>query len=168
MAMTCDYRIMAKGKYKIGLNETLLVICRKDFQLPIEQNNKVTIFSKGIKAPFWFRDTMINTIGYRETEKALQLGKLYSAEEALKINLVDEVAELNDVIPKAEEQMKTWLKIPTVARELTKTSMRQDTLSRLLSQRDADTNEFVEFTTREYVQRSLGVYLESLKNRKTK
>lgn len=25
MAMSCDYRIMAKGPYKIGLNETLLV-----------------------------------------------------------------------------------------------------------------------------------------------
>jgi len=25
MALSCDYRIMAKGPYKIGLNETLLV-----------------------------------------------------------------------------------------------------------------------------------------------
>ena len=25
MAMSCDYRIMARGPYKIGLNETLLV-----------------------------------------------------------------------------------------------------------------------------------------------
>ena len=32
LAMSCDYRIMSKGPYKIGLNETLL----------------------GITAPFWF------------------------------------------------------------------------------------------------------------------
>jgi len=25
MALTCDYRIMSSGSYKIGLNETLLV-----------------------------------------------------------------------------------------------------------------------------------------------
>lgn len=146
VAMTCDYRIMAKGPYQIGLNETLL----------------------GIKAPFWFRDTMINTIGYRETEKALQLGKMYSNEEALKINLIDEVVEPKDVLAKAEEQMGVWLRIPTIARELTKSSMRRDTLSKLLSQRDADVDQFVEFSSKEYVQRSLEGYLEQLKNRKPK
>jgi 3,2-trans-enoyl-CoA isomerase len=124
--------------------------------------------TKGIKAPFWFCDTMINTIGYRETEKALQLGKLYSDIEALKINLVDEIVEVSEVVPRAEEQIKIWLKIPVVARELTKSSMRRDIISKLLSQREADTNEFVDFTTKEYVQRSLGAYLESLKIRKSK
>lgn len=82
---------MAKGPYKIGLNETLL----------------------GIKAPFWFRDTMTNTIGYRECEKALQLGKLYSPEEALAINLVDEIVDQKDLISKAEEQMVQWCRIPS-------------------------------------------------------
>merc|ERR1712127_924148 len=80
MAMSCDYRIMTKGPYKMGLNETLL----------------------GIKAPFWFIDTMINTIGHRETEKALQLGKLYSPEEALAVNLVDELCEPNELMDKAQ------------------------------------------------------------------
>lgn len=56
---------------------------------------------------------MINTIGYRETEKALQLGKLYSPEEALAINLVDEVVEPNNLIAKAEEQMIKWCSIPS-------------------------------------------------------
>jgi len=32
---------------------------------------------QGIVAPTWFSDVMINTVGTRETEKALQLGKLY-------------------------------------------------------------------------------------------
>jgi len=43
---------------------------------------------------------------------ALQLGKLYSAEEALKINLVDELAEPKDVLLRAQEQMAIWSKIP--------------------------------------------------------
>jgi hypothetical protein len=41
-------------------------------------------------------------------------------------------------------------------------------LSKLLSQRDADVDEFVEFSSKEYVQRSLEGYLELLKNRKPK
>ena len=65
-----------------------------------------------IKAPFWFRDTMINTIGFRESEKALQLGKLYSAEEALAINLVDEIVDPQHLLAKAEEQMLQWIRIP--------------------------------------------------------
>ena len=57
---------------------------------------------------------MINTIGFRESEKALQLGKLYSPEEALAVNLVDEIVESSDVLLKAEEQMQLWCKIPSL------------------------------------------------------
>ena len=72
-----------------------------------------SFISKGIKAPFWFRDTMINTIGFRESEKALQLGKMYSPEEALSIGLVDEIVEPINVLTKAEEEMQKWCKIPS-------------------------------------------------------
>lgn len=64
-------------------------------------------------APFWFRDVFINTIGYRESEKALQLGLLYSPEEAIKIKLIDEICAPNDLLAKAEEQMLIWSKIPS-------------------------------------------------------
>ena len=90
MALSCDYRIMAKGPYKIGLNATVV----------------------GIKAPFWLKDTMVNTIGYRESEKALQLGTLYSPEEALKVNLVDEIVDQKDLMQQSQMQMEKWLKIP--------------------------------------------------------
>lgn len=72
------------------------------------------IQNKRIKAPFWFRDTMINTIGFRESEKALQIGKLYSPEEALAVNLVDEIVDQKDLLVKAEEQMVKWCKIPSI------------------------------------------------------
>jgi 3,2-trans-enoyl-CoA isomerase len=67
---------------------------------------------KGIKAPFWFRDTFINTIGNREAEKALQLGTLFTPEQALDIKLVDEIVEPKDVLAVAEQEMSKWLKIP--------------------------------------------------------
>ena len=53
-----------------------------------------------------------------------------------------------------------------VARELTKSSMRRDTISKLLAQREADTEAFVEYGQKEFVQKSLGAYLESLKKPK--
>jgi 3,2-trans-enoyl-CoA isomerase len=57
---------------------------------------------------------MINTIGNRESEKALQLGLLYSPEEAARINLVDQVVAPDELLAKAEEQMQIWLKIPSI------------------------------------------------------
>ncbi|CAI5674257.1 enoyl-CoA delta isomerase 1, mitochondrial isoform X2 [Oreochromis niloticus] len=91
LSMTCDYRIMADNpRYSIGLNETQL----------------------GIVAPFWFKDTMINTVGHRTTEMALQLGLLYSPAEALKIGLVDQLVPEDQVLTTATETMTKWLAIP--------------------------------------------------------
>lgn len=145
MAMSCDYRIMADNpRYSIGLNETLL----------------------GIVAPYWFKDTMINTIGHRETEKALQLGLLYSAPDALKISMVDELVPEETVLSAATETMSKWLKIPDHARQITKSMMRKPTIDKLTSNREIDIKYFVNFITKDSIQKSLGLYLAMLKKRK--
>jgi|LakMenEpi03Aug12_release.lakeMendotaPanAssembly.Ray.scaffolds.fasta_scaffold4053721_1 3,2-trans-enoyl-CoA isomerase len=54
---------------------------------------------------------MINTIGERQCEKALQIGKIYKPKEALKIHLVDELANSEDLLKAAEDQMKKWISI---------------------------------------------------------
>jgi len=56
---------------------------------------------------------MTRTIGYRESEKALQIGLLFSPEEALKTNLIDEICAPNELLSKAEIQIQKWLKIPS-------------------------------------------------------
>uniref|UniRef100_A0A3P8YBT0 Enoyl-CoA delta isomerase 1, mitochondrial n=1 Tax=Esox lucius TaxID=8010 RepID=A0A3P8YBT0_ESOLU len=145
MALACDYRIMADNpRYSIGLNETQL----------------------GIVAPFWFKDTMINTVGNRTAEVALQLGLLYSAPDALKIGLVDQLVPQDQVLTAAQENMAKWLAIPDPARQITKSMMRKQTIDRLLSNREADITNFVSFITKESIQRSLRMYLEMLKGRK--
>ena len=69
---------------------------------------------KGITAPSWIKDTMVNTIGRRETEKALQLGKVYTPQQAEAINLVDELVPQQKLLASAEEQMKNWCRIPSI------------------------------------------------------
>ena len=54
---------------------------------------------------------MLNTIGHRETEYALQLGKLYGADEALKVGLVDRLCAEDQVVEAAKEEMSRWLKV---------------------------------------------------------
>lgn len=145
MSIACDYRIMAENpRYSIGLNETML----------------------GIVAPFWFKDTMVNTVGHRATEVALELGLLYSAPEALKTGLVDRLVPEDQVLPAAQEAMAKWLAIPDHARQITKSMMRKPTVDKLLSNREADTHNFVSFITKDSIQKSLRMYLEMLKKRK--
>lgn len=145
MTLTCDYRIMADNpRYSIGLNETQL----------------------GIVAPFWFKDTMANTVGHRNTELALELGLLYSAPEALTIGLVDKLVPEDQVLTAATETMTKWLAIPDHARQITKAMMRKQTIDKLLSNREADIHNFVSFITKDSIQKSLRMYLEMLKKRK--
>jgi hypothetical protein len=44
--------------------------------------------------------------------------------------------------------------------------MRRDTISKLLAQRDTDIENFVEFTTKDFIQKSLKSYIEMLKKPK--
>lgn len=52
-----------------------------------------------------------------------------------------------------------------VARAMTKRMMREDTLNRLLSQKDADIENFIESTLDPVLQANLEKYLESLKKK---
>ncbi|XP_053220779.1 enoyl-CoA delta isomerase 1, mitochondrial [Podarcis raffonei] len=145
MAMSCDYRIMADNpKYSIGLNETKL----------------------GIVAPFWFKDTMINAIGHRATDRSIQLGLLYPAADALKIGIVDELAPEENIQKVAAEVMAQWLAVPDHARQLSKSSMRKPTVDHLLAHREADIQNFVRFISRDSIQKSLQMYMQMLKQKK--
>lgn len=94
ISLCCDYRVMASGNFRIGLNESQI----------------------GIVAPFWFVDLYCRTIGERHSERLLQLGAMISPEEALEIGMVDEVAEADRVVDAAVEALKPFLTVPAVVR----------------------------------------------------
>ncbi|XP_066238955.1 enoyl-CoA delta isomerase 1, mitochondrial [Saccopteryx leptura] len=145
ISLSCDYRILADNpKFVIGLNETQL----------------------GIVAPFWFKDTLVNTIGHRAAERALQLGLLFPPAKALQVGMVDKLVPEDQVQSTALSVMEQWMAIPAHARQLTKNMMRKPTADRLVKQRDADIQNFVSFISRDSIQKSLQMYLEKLKQRK--
>lgn len=55
---------------------------------------------------------MLNTVGFRQTEMALQLGTLFKTEEALNIGLIDKVVPQEEVLSAAQQEMQRWFKIP--------------------------------------------------------
>ncbi|GFV92854.1 enoyl-CoA delta isomerase 1, mitochondrial [Trichonephila clavipes] len=145
MSLSCDHNIMVKSRASIGLNETML----------------------GIVAPKWFRAVYINSLGFRKAEHALKIGKLFSPEEALKLDLVKELVDSpSDVVPKAQEELDKWMKIPGAALQMTKLSMRKPFVDDLISYEEQEVEEIVHFVYQEQVQKTLGKYFESLKDKK--
>ncbi|XP_068764280.1 enoyl-CoA delta isomerase 1, mitochondrial [Struthio camelus] len=146
LALSCDYRIMAENpKFSIGLNEAQL----------------------GIVAPFWFKDTFVNVVGHRVAERSLQLGCLHSAPEAHRIGLVDELVPEEKLRDKAAAVVAQWLALPDHARQLTKSMMRKSVLDRLVAHREEDIQNFISFITKESIQKSLRMYMEMLKKKKS-
>ena len=147
LALCSDYRVMQGPKFTIGLNETLL----------------------GIVAPFWFKDSMQNVVGQRQTELALMLGTLFTADQALSIGLVDSVhQDKAECLAEATKMVHRLVKIPAEARHVSKMLMRQPTLDKLTADREADVEHFVNFVTQPAIQKPLGRYLEALKAKSKK
>ena len=78
LAIACDYRVMVAGKSRIALNEI---------------NFGSSLFAGSV-------ELMIFWMGHREAERAIMSGAMYSAEEALKLGLIDEVVS-EDQLPEA-------------------------------------------------------------------
>merc|ERR1740137_89024 len=142
LSMCCDYRAMVGPKFTIGLNETQL----------------------GIVAPFWFKDTMVNAIGQRQTELALMLGTLFNPQQALSIEMVDQVVDNREECLAATHKIVSQLsKIPSEARHVSKMLMRQPTLDSLTSNKQEDIEYFAKFIQQPIIQKPMGMYLEALK-----
>ena len=62
--------------------------------------------------PHRFKETMVNVIGFREAEKALQLGTLYTGAQALRVGLVDELVPAHSLKEACAKQAKIWASIP--------------------------------------------------------
>ncbi|XP_050438360.1 enoyl-CoA delta isomerase 1, mitochondrial-like isoform X2 [Adelges cooleyi] len=142
LAMSCDYRVMVEPKYTIGLNETQL----------------------GIVAPKWFMDTMIAVIGQRNTEISLATGKMYTAQEALKIGLIDDSAPDRDsALAKGVDFLNRFKNISQWAFRSTKEMIRRPTVQWLLDNKNEDLEFIMDYMQSSRVQKSIGLYLQSLK-----
>ena len=79
LALTCDYRVMARGPFRIGLNETQV----------------------GLVAPEGIQALMRRIVGAHRAERLLVGGEMVESEQALAIGLVDELTDIDDVATRA-------------------------------------------------------------------
>lgn len=109
LALCADYRVMAEGNYRIGLNEVPVGI--------IVPHHILALYA------FW--------IGNKNAYQNLMEGKLLLPQEALQSELVDEVVPLEDVLTKAEAKMKHYLSFDAVTWQKTKMHLRKDLIKAL-------------------------------------
>jgi enoyl-CoA hydratase/carnithine racemase len=104
LALFCDWRVMAQGEYKLGLNEVQV----------------------GIPLPPVIVAALKRLVGARHAERLAVSGALLSPQEALDIGLVDEVASVEQVVPRAQEWCLRMLALPSEAMTITRREARSD------------------------------------------
>ncbi|XP_017095428.2 enoyl-CoA delta isomerase 1, mitochondrial [Drosophila bipectinata] len=146
LATSCEYRVMLP-KFTIGLNETQL----------------------GIVAPKWFMAAFLSVLPQKDAERALNQGRMFTTDEALKVGLIDETANSKEeAIAKCEAFIGTFAKVNPLARSLTKLQFRAADLGQLEKERKEDLEKFLFFINQPAVQKGLGIYIEGLKKKSKK
>ena len=102
LALFCDWRVVAQGDWKLGVNEVQV----------------------GLALPPVILRALQRLIGAHQAERLATRGPLISPEEALRIGLVDEVVPPEQVIPRAIAWCQEMLTLPPQAVTYTRTQAR--------------------------------------------
>ncbi|MDI1252860.1 enoyl-CoA hydratase/isomerase family protein [Thermomonas sp.] len=120
LALCCDYRVMADGPYRIGLNETQV----------------------GLVAPEGIQSLLARVVGPHRAERLLVSGALVEATEALAIGLVDELTGIDEVATRARVWLEGLLQLPRGPVLETRRIARRDVVAALQPER-IDLSRFV-------------------------
>lgn len=109
LALCCDYRVMASGPFRIGLNETQV----------------------GLAAPEGILRLMARVVGAYRAERLLVAGEMVDAERALAMGLVDELADVDHVAVRARAWLEPLLQLPRKPMLTTRAFARADLIAAL-------------------------------------
>lgn len=109
LALCCDYRVMARGPFRIGLNEVQV----------------------GLVAPDCIQHLMRRVVGTYRAERLLVSGALVDAEQALAFGLVDELTEAELVVARAVHWLEELLRLPAASMLSTRRLARADMVAAL-------------------------------------
>jgi len=116
IALACDARVMAEGKYIIGLNEVPVGI--------IVPNSIFSLYS------FW--------LGKANASRSLLEGKLFNPEEALAIGLVDELVKSESILTAAERIARKYMAFEANTWQQSKLNIRKEIISSTSADQSAD------------------------------
>jgi Delta3-Delta2-enoyl-CoA isomerase len=122
VALNCDYRVMAEGPFKLGLNETQV----------------------GLALPTAILASLRRLLGPHAAERHIVAGNMIDSAEAQRIGLVDELAAPDQVIPRALEWCRFHLGLPQRAMRINRQSARADLRAIYQNPGADEVDEFVE------------------------
>src|SRR5690606_3957022 len=122
LALCCDYRVMARGPFRIGLNEVQV----------------------GLVAPDAIQHLMRRLVGPYRAERLLMAGALVEAEQAQAIGLVDELAEPEQVAARARAWLQELLALPSAPMLATRRLARADLVAALAGFSEAELAGFID------------------------
>ncbi len=142
LAICCDYRVMAQGKFIIGLNE-----------IPV-----------GIIVPETICENYAFWIGKRKAYQYLLEGKLLSVDEALRDGLVDEVCEPEEVMAAAERKLRAYMKLNAATWSQSKLNLRGELIIKLNANKSASLDVMLKQWWAPETRQTLQYIIYNLKN----
>jgi 3,2-trans-enoyl-CoA isomerase len=116
IALACDARVMAEGKFIIGLNEVPVGI--------IVPQSIFELYS------FW--------LGKANATRSLLEGKLFHPEEALSIGLIDEVVKPESILTAAERKVRKYMGFESNTWSQSKLNIRKSLIASTSADQSAD------------------------------
>lgn len=103
LTLFCDYRIMAEGKFNIGLNEVQV----------------------GLVLPELLSKALQLLVGYRHGSRLATAGAMITADEAYAIGFVDALAPQSEVLQRAQDYARMLMALPENAMRITRAEARK-------------------------------------------
>jgi len=146
LALCCDYRIMARSPdparpFRIGLNEVQV----------------------GLAVPEGIQHLLRRVVGPRRAERLLVAGAMPSARRAFAIGLVDELADLGEVRPRAVAWLNGLLALPSAPMLATRALARADLIEALTDPKRINLDGFLEAWNQPDTQGALQALVARLK-----
>jgi enoyl-CoA hydratase/carnithine racemase len=144
LALFCDYRVMAEGPYRIGLNEVQV----------------------GLIVPEAIQLVLRRAVGRNRAEKLLISGTMLESTQALACGFVDELVGVDQVITRALHWMRDLLALPSRAMLSTRNIARADLVGAYADPESLPIDAFVETFFHPDTQAVLQQMVARLKSRK--
>lgn len=143
LALCCDYRVMCKGEYVIGLNEVPvgIIVPKAIFEL----------------YSFW--------VGHANAYRSLLTGRLMGPEEALKIGLVDELTESNKIQTVTSQRIKMFTQFEKHTWKSSKVNLRQNLLLKMKEDREESIAQILEQWWKPSTRNILKTIINNLKSK---
>lgn len=141
LSLFCDYRVMARGPFKIGLNEVQV----------------------GLFVPDCIQYALRRLVGVYRAERLVVAGAMIESDMAYSIGLVDELTDQEHVATRAVAWLEEMLKLPAHALHNTRAIARADLIEVIADPTRMDIPRFLQEWHREETQGVLQALVARLK-----